>query len=197
MAVYGSRMRGYSRWSGTEETRRTSLTPLVFVFKYARNYVWPLVATVLGMLALVGVQLLAPWIIKTMVGTITESGAGPESMGTIARLAALALVTYLARGVLQFVRSYMAHVAGWHVVADTRRHIYRHLQRLSLRFYEDKQTGHLMSRMINDSDMFERLIAHAIPDVSVNVLSLVAVSLVLVSLNWQLMVLSLIPIPLI
>ena len=118
-------------------------------------------------------------------------------MGTIARLAVLALVTYLARGVLQFVRSYMAHVAGWHVVADTRRHIYRHLQRLSLRFYEDKQTGNLMSRMINDSDMFERLIAHAIPDVSVNVLSLIAVSAVLTSLNWQLMLLSLVPIPLI
>jgi ATP-binding cassette subfamily B protein len=109
----------------------------------------------------------------------------------------LALVVYLARAILQFVRSYMAHVAGWHVVADARRHIYRHLQRLSLRFYEDKQTGHLMSRMVNDSDMFERLIAHAIPDVSVNVLSLVAVSAVLISLNWQLMLMSLVPIPLI
>ena len=197
MTMYGSRMRGYSRWSGSEKTQSSSLKPLKFVFKYARNYVWPLVATMVGMLALVGVQLLAPWIIKTMIGTITESGAGPEAMGTIARLAMLALATYLARGVLQFVRSYMAHVAGWHVVADTRRHIYRHLQRLSLRFYEDKQTGNLMSRMINDSDMFERLIAHAIPDVSVNVLSLIAVSAVLTSLNWQLMLLSLVPIPLI
>ena len=54
-----------------------------------------------------------------------------------------------------------------------------------------------MSRMVNDSDMFERLIAHAIPDVAVNVLSLIGVSAVLISLNWQLMLLSLIPIPLI
>jgi ATP-binding cassette subfamily B protein len=190
-------MRGYSRWSSTEEAKGMPLKPLRFVFNYARNYVWPLTATILGMLALVGVQLLAPWIIKTMIGTITAQGVGPEAMVTISRLSVLALFTYLARAVLQFVRSYMAHVAGWHVVADTRRHIYRHLQRLSLRFYEDKQTGHLMSRMVNDSDMFERLIAHAIPDVSVNVLSLIAVSAVLASLNWQLLLLSLIPIPLI
>jgi ATP-binding cassette subfamily B protein/subfamily B ATP-binding cassette protein MsbA len=35
----------------------------------------------------------------------------------------------------------MAHVAGWKVVADVRRDTYAHLQRLSLRFYEDKQIG--------------------------------------------------------
>ena len=173
------------------------MKPLAFVFRYARNYVGPLVLTVLSMLALVGVQLLAPWIIKNMVATITDPAAGPAATDIITRLALLALAVYLARAGLQFLRSYMAHVAGWYVVADARRHIYVHLQRLSLRFYEDTQTGQLMSRMVNDSDMFERLIAHAIPDVAVNVLSLIGVSAVLVSLNWQLMLMSLIPIPLI
>lgn len=171
------------------------MKPFKFVFKYARQHAAPLIATVVSMLLLVGVQLLGPWIIKTMIGTVTDPAAGPQAIQTISRLAVLALVVYVARAGLQFTRSYMAHVAGWYVVADTRRHIYEHLQRLSLRFYEDKQTGQLMSRMINDSDMFERLIAHAIPDVTVNVLSLVGVSAVLLSLNWQLMLLSLIPIP--
>jgi ATP-binding cassette subfamily B protein/subfamily B ATP-binding cassette protein MsbA len=167
------------------------------MLKYVRHHVGPLIATMLSMLALVGVGLLAPWIIREMIATITAPGVGEEMMPKIARLALLALGIYGARAALQFVRSYMAHVAGWHVVADTRRHIYQHLQRLSLRFYEDRQTGSLMSRMVNDSDMFERLIAHAIPDVSVNVLTMVAVSIVLINLNWQLMLLSLIPIPLI
>ena len=144
------------------------MKPLLFVFQYAKRHVTPLIVTVIGMLLLVGVQLLTPWIIKTMVGTITESGVTPEALRTISRLALLALVTYLARAVLQFTRSYMAHVAGWRVVAETQRHIYEHLQRLSLSFYEDKQTGQLMSRTINDSDLFELLIAHAVPDVMVN-----------------------------
>ena len=58
----------------------------------------------------------------------------------------------------------------------SRQVIYEHLQRLSLRFYENKQTGQLMSRMVNDSDLFERLIAHAMPDVLVNVLTFIGVS---------------------
>jgi ATP-binding cassette subfamily B protein len=173
------------------------MKPLKFVLKYAKRHTGPLIATVVSMLLLVGVQLLAPWIIKTMVGTITESGVGLEAMHTISRLAILALVVYLARAALQFMRSYMAHVAGWRVVAETQRHIYEHLQRLSLHFYEDKQTGELMSRAINDTRLFEQLIAHAIPDVTVNVLSLIGISAVLLNLNWQLMLLSLVPVPLI
>jgi len=168
---------------------------LLFVFQKARGYRLALVLTVFSMIALVGVQLLGPWIVRTLIAAVEAGAWDAESQSLITRLAVILLAVYVLRGVLQFVRSYMAHVAGWGVVSDVRQQIYEHLQRLSLRFYEDKQTGQLMSRMVNDSDMFERLIAHAIPDVAVNVLTLIGVTAVLVTINWQLMLLSLIPIP--
>jgi ATP-binding cassette subfamily B protein len=168
-----------------------------FLLKYLRRYVGPLAVTVVSMFLLVGAQLAVPWIVRSMIAVVTDPSAGLEAMGSITRLAVLALVAYVARAVLRFVRSYMAHVAGWNVVADVRLEIYQHLQRLSLRFYEDKQTGQLMSRMVNDSDLFEQLIAHAIPDVMVNVFMLIGVTAVLFSMSWQLALLSMIPIPLI
>jgi ATP-binding cassette subfamily B protein/subfamily B ATP-binding cassette protein MsbA len=149
------------------------------------------------MFLLVGAQLTVPWIVRSMIAIVTDPSAGLEAMGSITRLAVLALAVYVARAVLRFVRSYMAHVAGWNVVADVRLEVYQHLQRLSLRFYEDKQTGQLMSRMVNDSDLLEQLIAHALPDVMVNVFMLIGVSAVLFSMSWQLALLSMIPIPLI
>jgi len=168
-----------------------------FVLKYARNYVRTLSITVVSMFLLVGVQLLIPWIIKTMIAGVTDQTAGAAAMDLVTQLALLALLALVVRGGLQFLRSYMAHVAGWSVVADVRQDIYRHLQRLSLHFYEDKQTGQLMSRVVNDANLFEQLIAHAVPDVVVNVLTLVGVSAVLISLNVQLWLLSVLPIPLI
>ncbi len=168
---------------------------LGFLFVYARRYLRPLVITVISMVLLVGVQLLTPWIIKVLIAAVKDQAAGGASMALVTRLALLTLGLYLLRGVLQFLRSYMAHIAGWGVVVDARRQIYEHLQRLSLRFYEDKQTGSLMSRVVNDSDMFERLISHAIPDVTVNALTLIGVSAVLFAMNPWLMLLSLIPIP--
>ncbi len=165
------------------------------VFHYAKRYKLALVLTVVSMLALVGIQLVAPWLIRTMIAAVTDPEVGPDALRLIARLALLALAVYALRSVMQFVRSYAAHVAGWHVVADVRHDVYRHLQRLSLRFYEDKQTGQLMSRTVNDSDLLEHLVAHAIPDVLVNVLMLAGVTAVLVRMSWQLALLSMIPIP--
>jgi ATP-binding cassette subfamily B protein/subfamily B ATP-binding cassette protein MsbA len=132
-----------------------------------------------------------------MVATVSDPGVSQMDMRYIGQLALLALGVYSLRTVLQFVRSYMAHIAGWSVVADVRSEVYQHLQRLSLRFYEDRQTGQLMSRVVNDVDLLEHLIAHAVPDVIANTLMLVGVVLILGRMNWQLTLLSMIPVPLI
>jgi len=173
------------------------MKPFKLVFSYAKNYIPQLVIAIISMLLLVGVQLVIPWIIRTLIQTVTNQAAYQQSMTLITWLAFAVLLIYLIRAVLQYLRSYMPHFAGWGVVADVRKHIYEHIQRLSLRFYEDKQIGQIMSRVINDTDLFESLIAHAVPDLVVNVLTLVGVSLVLFRLNWHLTLLSMIPIPLI
>lgn len=167
------------------------------MLRHVKNYKVPLALTMFSMLALVCIQLVGPWLIRAMINAITAPGAGPDTLSFVAKLALFTLIVYILRAVMQFVRSYAAHVAGWHVVADIRHEVYRHLQRLSLRFYEDKQTGQLMSRMVNDSDLLEQLVAHAIPDVLVNILMLIGVTAVLMSMSWQLALLSMIPIPLI
>ncbi|MCE5259602.1 MAG: ABC transporter ATP-binding protein/permease [Chloroflexi bacterium] len=173
------------------------LKRLGFVFSYARKYVLYLAVTVVVMVLLVAVQLISPQIIRTLISAVSEGTWDASSARLITTLTGSLLVIYILRMGLAFLRSYMAHKAGWGVVADARRQIYTHLQRLSLRFYEDQQTGQLMSRMVNDSDYFEQLIAHAVPDTIVNILTLVGVSIVLTSMNWQLMLLTLIPIPLV
>ena len=172
------------------------MKPFQVVFSYARKYSLALAITSISMLLLVGAQLIIPWVIKTLIAAITDPAATPDALPLITRLTVIVLLIFVVRAGLQFLRSYVAHLAGWGVVADVRKHIYQHLQRLSLRFYEDKQTGQLMSRVINDTDLFEQLISHAVPDIAVNVITLVGVSVVLFSLNWRLTLLSIIPIPL-
>lgn len=165
--------------------------------RFALPYRTALLITVVSMTLLVGVQLLTPWIIRELVGAVRTQGTGAVDYAFITRLSLLALVVFLARGGMEFLRSYMAHVAGWGVVADVRKAVYRHLQGMSMRFYEDKQTGQLMSRMVNDSDLLEKLIAHAVPDVAVNFLTLIGVSVMLFVMSPPLMFLTLVPIPLI
>lgn len=167
------------------------------LLRFAKKYAWALTITVISMLVLVGAQLVIPWLIRTLIELVTEQQLTQETMNTVTRLTLIALVTFLARGLMQFTRSYMAHIAGWGVVSDARRYVYEHMQKLSLRFYEDKQTGQLMSRVVNDTDLFERMISHAVPDVIVNLLTFVAITIVLSSMNWQLTLYSMAPIPLV
>ncbi|MBN2471256.1 MAG: ABC transporter ATP-binding protein [Anaerolineae bacterium] len=167
------------------------------VLHFARKYTKELVITVISMVLLVGVQLLIPWVIKSLIAAVTEQPLDPDTMSHITRLTLVTAVALIAKGGLHFLRSYMAHVAGWGVVADLRKHLYQHVQRLSLRFYEDKQTGQMMSRIVNDTDLFEMLIAHAVPDIIVNVLTFAGVSTVLILMSWKLGLLSLLPVPLV
>ena len=165
--------------------------------RFALPYRTALIITVASMTLLVGVQLFTPWIIRELIGAVRTQGSAAVDHGFVTRLALLALAVFVVRAGLEFLRSYMAHVAGWGVVADVRKAVYHHLQQMSLRFYEDKQTGQLMSRVVNDSDLLEKLMAHAVPDVAVNFLTLIGVSVMLFVMSPPLMLLTLIPIPLI
>ncbi len=173
------------------------MKPFTLMGKLARKY-WKLIGmTALTMLALVGAQLLIPWMIRLLIERLTTEPLSQDTIDFITRISVIALIVFIARALMQFIRSYAAHKAGWGVVSDARRLVYQHIQKLSLRFYEDKQTGQLMSRIINDTDLFERMIAHALPDVIVNGITLIGVIAILVSMNVHLTLLTLIPIPLI
>lgn len=173
------------------------MKPFTLLGKLAKKYSKLIILTTLTMLGLVGAQLLIPWIIRQVIDRLTTQPLDQGTIDFITRISVIALIVFVARAVMQFIRSYAAHKAGWGVVSDARRLVYEHMQKLSLRFYEDKQTGQLMSRIINDTDLFERMIAHALPDVIVNGITLIGVIFILLSMNVNLTLLTLIPIPLI
>jgi len=165
------------------------------ILTYARKYRRVLIITIAAMVLLVGVQLLIPWIIKNLLAALTGTGLSADTLHLISQLSLVVLIVFVVRAGLTFLRMYLSHVAGWGVVADVRKYIYERMQRFTLRFYEDKQTGQLMTRVMDDTGQFEDLIAHALPDVFVSAVMLVGVLLVLFFLNWRLALLSLIPIP--
>ena len=73
--------------------------------------------------------------------------------------------------------------------------VYGKLQTLSMRYFGDKQTGEIMSRVINDSRNMETLIAHALPDLFSNILIVIMVTIMIFTINPILAALSLIPVP--
>ncbi len=168
------------------------------LFRFMRPYRWLIILATFCMVLVTTMNMLGPWMIRNLIKTVTD-GVGLGEAGYISRinlLAFLAVSVYLMRAISQFGTDYVSHYAAWNILKEIRQYLYDHLQKLSLRYYQDKQTGELMSRVINDTGNFEQLLAHAIPTVVVNGLMLVSVSGILFIMNARLAFYTLIPIPL-
>ena len=164
--------------------------------KEAARYKALYVLAIMSTLGLTVVNLTAPKLLSAMTGLV---GAGLDEAGLnqVIRLALGLLGLYLLRILFRFGSNYLTHKAAWHLVGDLRSRLYNKLQSLDLGFFHDKQTGDLMSRVVNDTRDFELLYAHMIPDILTNVATFVGVLVILLTVNWKLALITCCPIPLI
>jgi len=154
------------------------------------------VIAILSTFGLTVVNLTAPRLLSAMTG-IVEGGVDEKALSTIMQLTAALTGLYLARVALRFMSRYLAHKAAWYLVGDLRTKTYDKLERMHLGYFHDKQTGDLMSRIVNDTRDFELLYAHILPETFTNIVTFAGVLGVLLTINWKLALITCSPIPLI
>ncbi len=154
------------------------------------------IVAILSTLALTAVNLTAPKLLSSMTG-IVEKGVKETDLRTIGTLTGLLVGLYLLRILFRFLSNYLAHKAAWYLVGDLRTKTYDKLEHMHLGYFHDKQTGDLMSRVVNDTRDFELLYAHMIPDTITNLVTFTGVLIVLLTINWKLALITCAPIPLI
>ena len=151
---------------------------------------------ILSTLALTAVNLAAPKLLSAMTG-IVEAGVDEAGLHTIGLFTAALVALYLLRILFRFLSNYLAHKAAWYLVGDLRTRTYDKLEHMHLGYFHDKQTGDLMSRIVNDTRDFELLYAHMIPETITNLVTFTGVLVVLLTINWKLALITCAPIPLI
>lgn len=167
------------------------------LYPFVKPYRWLIALATFSMVVVTAMNMVGPWMVRSLIQVITDGvGTGdPSFVRSINLLTILAVSVYIVRALAQFGTDYISHHAAWTMLKEIRQYLYDHLQKLSLRFYQDKQTGELMSRVINDTGNFEQLLAHAIPTIVVNGLMLIGVCGMLFYMNATLAFYTLIPIP--
>jgi ATP-binding cassette subfamily B protein len=145
---------------------------------------------------LTAINLAAPKVLSRMTG-IVSAGVDKEDLNTIWLLTAILIALYLFRVLFRFLSNYLAHKAAWFLVGDLRTRTYDKLEHMHIGYFHDKQTGDLMSRIVNDTRDFELLYAHMIPETITNIVTFLGVLIVLLTINWKLALITCAPIPLI
>ena len=103
---------------------------------------------------------------------------------------------YALRGVVSFTLNYLITWLGQRVVFDLRFQSYRHLNRLSLSYYDQRQTGKIMARLTGDIDVIQYMITGGFVTLITDIVTLVAVTGVIFWKEWRLALLTLAVVPL-
>ena len=167
----------------------------------ARAWLWPLVRPHRGLVLLAsaavlvqtGAVLAMPYLVKVAI----DQGIVPKDLAVINRVA----LAYLVLAGVQFLAGRVeietVARAGQRVLFTVRTKLFRHLQTLSLDFYERERTGRLVARMTADIDAMSDLVTDGLVTLVTALITMVGVAIILVVMDWQLALATLVVAPLI
>ena len=158
-------------------------------------------ALAFGLLAVIGesvTSLLEPWPLMIVLDNVLKSRpiqgwlnpwivsvAGTDK-SAILKFAALAVLVIAILGALcSYAEKYFTTNVGQWVMHDLRGTLYSHIQRMSLAFHDQSQTGDLISRVTSDIDAVQSFITSGLLGALINCLTLVGMVGVMFYINWH------------
>lgn len=147
---------------------------LTFVRPYTK---WILLTLLIGMLKF-GIPSLLPLVQKYVVDDILLNG-GMELEQKVSQLmivlGATLFLFVIVRGPVEYARQYFAQRITARILFDLRNKLYGHLQRLSLRYYQNTKVGEIISRFINDAEQTKNIVEVGMMNVWLDMFTLVFV----------------------
>ena len=137
-----------------------------------------------------GCKLLVP----LLAGHAVDKGIVAGNNGALLRWSLALAVTGVVEAVFGGLRRYQAFSIAYRVETDMRQRLFAHLQRLHFAYHDRAQTGQLLARSATDLQQINNFNT-MIPITIANVTIMVAVTVILVDINWRLAILTLVPLP--
>ncbi len=138
------------------------------------------------------VALAPPYLAKLAI----DQGISQNDLGRLTDLVLLFLAAAVAALVLSSANTYLTGWVGERMLADLRNRLFRHLERLSMGFYERNRTGVIISRITNDVEALDQLVTDGVTSLVQNTLLLGGTAVVLFLLDWRLALATLTVLPL-
>lgn len=180
------------RMMGKVEQAKDRRGTLVRLWSYLRRQRTTLI--IAGVLVAInsGLSLLGPYLLTVAIDQYILPGDLPG----LAWISLLMLGVYAATSLLTWLQTYSMAGAAQRTVRDLRNELFEHLQTLSLRFFDQRAHGDLMSRLTNDLENVNTVLSESAAQLISGLLSLVGVAAVMLWINPRLALISLVTLPL-
>ena len=153
---------------------------------------WPAVLIAYGSLFVsTGFALASPVVVRYAI----DSGVGAGNKSALLVATGLILVLQAGRGFFAYFQTYLSEYLSQHVAFDLRNSLYNRIQSLSFAFHDTAPTGQLMSRATADVENTRMFLSTGLLRLTMTVGQFIVVSIIMISLNWQLALLILLTMP--
>jgi ATP-binding cassette subfamily B protein len=149
------------------------------------------VLSIVSLLAATATALAPPFLAKYAV----DDGIRKHDLGLLWWIVGAFVVAGLLNWAMSYVQTYLTGWVGERILADLRTGLFRHLQRLSLGFYERTRAGVIISRLTNDVEAIDQLVTDGVTSLVQNTLTLLGTAILLFILDWRLALATLLVIP--
>jgi subfamily B ATP-binding cassette protein MsbA len=152
-----------------------------------------LIAAIACIILAAGGNLAVPWIIKDVIDQVLIN----KDMAMLNIIAIGILIIFFLRGIFFFGQTYLMSYIGQRVIIDIREAVYRQLQRLSLTYFDKRQTGAIMSSVTNDVSALQAALVESMVELVTEAMILIGSLGAMFFLHWKLSLLTLITMPLV
>lgn len=163
------------------------------LLQYIKPYLPRFFAAIVCILVATATNLVLPWIIQNVIDDVLTA----KDMYKLNIIAGGIVVVYLVRGFFFYGQNYLMAYIGQKVVIDIREALYRHFQRLSLSYFEKRQTGSIMSYVTNDVAALQNALVESVIELVTESAVLIGSIAAMFYIHWKLALLTFITMPLV
>lgn len=129
------------------------------------------------------------------MGVIIDEYIIPRDLNGTARMCMLLIGIYGVTVLLTWLQTYLMVNVALKTIQKIRQDIFEKIQTLSLRFFDVRSQGDLMSRVTNDIDSLNQALTQSVVQIISSALTFVGVTIAMFSLDWILAIVTLITVP--
>ena len=101
-------------------------------------------------------------------------------------LISILVILAIIRSVANYIVNYWGHAMGARMERDMRTDLFKHLQTLSVDYFDNVKTGHIMSRVVNDIGRIAELAHHGPEDLFLSFIMIIGSFIILINIEWRL-----------
>lgn len=166
------------------------------IWFFMKKYKWSIFAILFAMVLASGLSILAPYISS---GFFFDSvlTVGGKFYGQVLKVIFILVATRILSLLVNMINEVTTAIVVPKIVYDLKKVLFTSIERLSISFFTNRQTGSLMNQVNGDANTIYWFFVEGLPFIIVNGVQMIAIVIIMFTINWQLSVISIAAAPLV